>query len=167
MLFNSLQYLIFLPCVVAVYYALSYRFRQLFLLGSSYYFYMCWKPEYLILILISTISNYTGAIMMAATQKKSRKDICLVLCLAVNIGMLLMFKYFNFFNDSLHAVFTHYNIMYNVPTFDYLLPIGISFYVFQSLGYIIDIYREATKPEKILFGSLYSLHSSHSWSPDR
>jgi len=111
---------------------------------------MCWKAEYLILILVSTLIDYFAAILMAKQTKPLNRKIYLGLSLFVNLGLLFSFKYFNFFNDSLRLVFDQLNIFYNIPTFNVLLPVGISFYTFQTLSYTIDVYRKKRDPEKHL-----------------
>ena len=150
MLFNSVQFIVFFPLVVFLYFLLPHRFRWMLLLVASYYFYMCWKAEYLLLILVSTVIDYFVAIQMSKQTVLSKRKIYLILSLFVNLGLLFGFKYFNFFNDSIRTVFDHFNIFYNVPTFKVLLPVGISFYTFQTLSYTIDVYRGKRKPEKHL-----------------
>ncbi len=148
MLFNSLHFLIFFPIVVFLYFSLPYKYRWVLLLAASYYFYMCWKAEYIFLIIISTLIDFFVGIQMGKELSISKKRFFLILSLFVNLGLLFSFKYFNFFNDSARAFFNHYNIFYNVPTFNVLLPVGISFYTFQTLSYTIDIYRGKKEPEK-------------------
>ncbi len=150
MLFNSLHFLIFFPIVVLLYFAIPYRHRWGLLLIASYYFYMCWKLEYIVLILISTVIAYISAIAMERQNDKSKRKKLLILSLCANFGILFLFKYFNFFNDSFKAVFNYFNIFYNVPAFDVLLPVGISFYTFQTLSYSIDVYWGKKKAEKHL-----------------
>lgn len=111
---------------------------------------MCWKAEYLILILISTIVDYFAAIQMAKQSTEPKRKVWLILSLVVNLGLLFGFKYFNFFNDSLRSLFEHFNIFYNIPAFKVLLPVGISFYTFQTLSYTIDVYRKKREPERHL-----------------
>ena len=111
---------------------------------------MSWKPEYLILIIVSTLIDYFAAIQMSKQTVPSRRKIYLILSLFVNLGLLFGFKYFNFFSDSLRTIFDHFNIFYNVHTFKVLLPVGISFYTFQTLSYTIDVYRGKRGPEKHL-----------------
>lgn len=158
MLFNSTQFIVFFPIVVFLYFLLPHRFRWMLLLSASYYFYMCWKAEYLILILISTLVDYFAAIQMSKQTRQSRRKLYLILSLFVNLGMLVGFKYFNFFNDSLRTVFDNFNIFYNVPAFKVLLPVGISFYTFQTLSYTIDVYRKKREPEKHL--GIFALYVS-------
>ncbi len=150
MLFNSLEFLIFFPVVLAIYFSLPYRYRWALLLVASYYFYAAWKLEYLVLILISTLVDYTVAIQMGKTSLKPQRRKFLALSLLSNLGLLFAFKYFNFFNDSLRALFNQFNIFYDLPAFQVLLPVGISFYTFQKLGYTIDVYRGKIEPERHL-----------------
>ncbi len=147
MLFNSYHFLLFFPLVIAGYYLLPQRWRWLFLLAASYYFYMCWKMEYIVLILASTGVDYVAGLKMAATKNHKRKKQLLFLSLFVNIGLLIGFKYFNFFNDSIRHLFNACNVFYGVGEFKALLPVGISFYTFQTLSYIIDVYRGKGKAE--------------------
>ena len=148
MLFNSFQFFIFFPVVIFLYFLIPHKYRWALLLLGSYYFYMCWKPEYIFLILLSTIIDYyTGLEMGKHSNKKKRKPF-LIISLCSNLGLLFAFKYFNFFNESARTIFNSLNIFYNVPYFDVLLPVGISFYTFQTLSYSIDVYRGDKKPEK-------------------
>lgn len=158
MLFNSVQFVVFLPFVVLLYFSIKPRFRWILLLGASYYFYMCWKPEYLILIIISTLVDYYAAIRMGKAEKKSKKKKYLILSLFSNLGLLFGFKYFNFFNDSVREVFNLFNLMYDVPALKVLLPVGISFYTFQTLSYTIDVYRGERDVEKHL--GIFALYVS-------
>jgi alginate O-acetyltransferase complex protein AlgI len=148
MLFNSLHFLIFFPIVVFLYYSLPFRYRWVLLLFASYYFYMAWKAEYVFLILFSTLIDYFSALMMAKTNNKRKKNIFLALSLVSNIGLLFIFKYFNFFSESTRDILNHFNIFYDSYTFSLLLPVGISFYTFQTLSYTFDVYRGKIKPEK-------------------
>ncbi len=147
MLFNSLQFIIFFPTVVAIYFLLPHRYRWLLLLAASYYFYAAWKIEYTILIFISTVVDYLMARQMGRTDQQWQRRIYLGVSLLVNLGLLFGFKYFNFFNESARATLNLFNIFYNVPAFQVLLPVGISFYTFQTLSYTIDVYRGKLQPE--------------------
>jgi alginate O-acetyltransferase complex protein AlgI len=149
MFFNSLEFVIFFPLVVFAYFALPYKWRWSLLLLASYYFYMCWRPEYIILIIASTLIDYFAGLRMGQVNKKKRKKY-LILSLCTNLGLLFAFKYFNFFNNSLQATFNQFNLFYNVPAFSVLLPVGISFYTFQTLSYSIDVYRGDREPERHL-----------------
>lgn len=158
MQFNSLDFVIFFPVVVLLYFAIPYRFRWMLLLAASYYFYMCWRPEYIFLIIISTLVDYGAGIMMGRTSEQGKRKIYLILSLVANLGLLFSFKYFNFFNDSLRSAFNRFNLFYNVPAFNVVLPIGISFYTFQTLSYTIDVYRKKREPEKHL--GIFALYVS-------
>lgn len=158
MLFNSIQFVIFLPLVVFAYYLLNHKYRWMLLLVASYYFYMCWKPEYIILIIASTFIDYIAAIQMAKQKTRKGKRLFLILSLFSNLGMLFFFKYFNFLSDSVHQAFESFNIFYDVPYFNILLPVGISFYTFQTLSYTIDVYKGKREPEKHL--GIFALYVS-------
>lgn len=148
MLFNSLHFLLFFPIVVAAYFLLPFKYRWAFLLGASYYFYMCWKPEYVLLLLVSTLIDFYAGIQIGKAASLQKRKLFLLLSLSSNLGILFLFKYFNFLNASARALFDHFNIFYNVPMFELLLPVGISFYTFQTMSYVIDVYRGDQKPEK-------------------
>ncbi|NSW92376.1 MAG: MBOAT family protein [Firmicutes bacterium] len=148
MLFNSLEFLIFYPIITILYFILPQRARWILLLAGSYYFYMAWRPEYIILILISTSVAYFTGLKMGREEHKEKRKKYLYLSLFVNLGLLAVFKYFNFFNESLRTLFHQLNIQYNVPGLNLLLPMGISFYTFQTLSYSLDVYRGSIKPEK-------------------
>ncbi len=150
MLFNSLQFLVFFPAVVALYFLTPFRLRWILLLSASYYFYACWKVEYLALILFSTAVDYIAGLRMEASARPSSRRFWLGASLISNLGLLFAFKYFNFFNDSLRAAFDAFNVFYDVPAFQVLLPVGISFYTFQTLSYTIDVYRGERKAERHL-----------------
>ncbi len=147
MLFNSLQFLVFFPIVVALYFIIPYRFRWILLLIASYYFYMCWNYKYVVLLLFTTIICYFAAIGIYRSDKKKIRLLLLWGCILIYLGTLFFFKYFNFFGESINILFAKFNIFYHVPSYQYLLPVGISFYTFQALGYTIDVYRGSIKPE--------------------
>lgn len=141
MLFNSLQFIIFLPIVVAFYFAIPSRFRWILLLIASYYFYMCWNYKYVVLIAITTTVNYLAGIGIGHTKKKFLRITYLTTGLVVSLGILFFFKYFNFFGNSINAIFEKMNILSRVPAYNVLLPVGISFFTFQTLSYTIDVYN--------------------------
>lgn len=148
MLFNSVEYLIFFPVVVALYFALPGKWRWAFLLAASYFFYMCWKAEYVVLILFTTLVDYFAGLKMGQASTRSEKKLYLVLSLVVNLGMLAAFKYLDFFTGSINMAFADIGIDRTLPVFNILLPVGISFYIFQSLSYTIDVYRGIKEPER-------------------
>lgn len=148
MSFNSFDFVLFFPIVVLCYYGCPYRYRWLLLLGASYYFYASWKAEYLILIIISTLVDYWASLQMGKQETRTQRRPFLIFSILSNIGILFSFKYFNFFNDSFRALFNQFNLLYDIPALRVLLPIGISFYTFQSLAYSIEVYRGKQKPER-------------------
>ena len=147
MLFNSLDFIIFFPIVIAGYFALNPKYRWILLLLASYYFYMCWNYKYIVLILFSTVIDYFSALLMVRTNRLKVRKTLLVLSLVSNLGLLFFFKYFNFFAESINVVFDQFNVMKDVRYFDLLLPVGISFYTFQTLSYTIDVFRGQKEPE--------------------
>ncbi len=150
MLFNSFHFIVFLPIVVALYFSVPHRFRWMLLLIASYYFYMCWRVEYALLIMLSTMVDYYAGIQMGKRKERRKRTKFLILSLFVNLGLLFSFKYFNFFSAALNEVLGQFNIFYEAPTLKVLLPVGISFYTFQTLSYSIDVYRGKKSPEKHL-----------------
>ena len=146
--FVSTSFLLFFPAIAAGYFLLPARARQLFLLIASYYFYMSWKPEYVLLILASTAIDYLTGLSMGKVDNLRGRRMLLGVSLAVNLGILFGFKYFNFFSDSSRAVFEQIGIGFSAPSFDLLLPVGISFYTFQTLSYTIDVYKRRRDPER-------------------
>jgi D-alanyl-lipoteichoic acid acyltransferase DltB (MBOAT superfamily) len=156
MLFNSLEFLIFFPVVLIIYHQLSFRFRGIFLLLASYYFYMSWNPTYIILILASTIVDYYSALQIGNSDQKHIKKFYLILSIIVNLGLLFTFKYFDFFSTSVQTATNSLGFDWEMPMLNVLLPVGISFYTFQTMSYTIDIYRGRFKPEKnFIYFALY------------
>ncbi len=157
MLFNSLQFLIFLPVVLLIYFILPQKIRYIWLLISSYYFYMCWNAKYLILIVISTVITYACGLIIdnlnkrEPARKETYKKLCVAAGVILNLSILFFFKYYNFAAGIVAHVFRAVNINLNIREFDVLLPVGISFYTFQALGYTIDVYRGETEAEKNIF----------------
>ncbi len=153
MVFNSYIFLIFFPVVLIVYRLIPKKARSFWLLAASYYFYMSWNPKYAVLIVFSTVATYITGILL--DRCRSRKDagqwdrskLIVAACITVNLMILFFFKYYGFFFDNLTALLSHAGIAVSVPRFDVVLPVGISFYTFQALGYCIDVYRGDTKAE--------------------
>ena len=149
MVFNSIEFIIFFPIVAVLYFAIPQKYKWILLLASSYYFYMAWKPEFIILLLLSTAINYFIAIKMDKKETKQERKKYLYISLIANLGTLFIFKYFNFFTDSVSYVLNNIlNMNYNINSFNILLPMGISFYTFQTLSYTIDVYKGKIKAEK-------------------
>lgn len=148
MLFNSLEFLVFFPVVVSLYLLIKQSQRWVLLLVASYYFYMAWKPEYILLIVASTVIDYFCGLKMGALEEKKARRPYLYLSLISNLGILFTFKYFNFFNGSLQDLAGVLDWSYTGPAMQLLLPMGISFYTFQTMSYSVDIYQGKLKPEK-------------------
>lgn len=146
MLFNSIDFLIFFPIVLLLYYVINNKRKNLFLLIASYYFYMSWNAKYLILLIISTIITFFSGILLE--KNKINKKIILFLTIFLNLVILFYFKYFNFGFELIKSILSIFNISIKNKTFDILLPVGISFYIFQALSYTIDVYRKKVKAEK-------------------
>lgn len=151
MLFNSLEFLIFFPIVVLVYFLLPQKGRWLWLLAASYYFYMSWNPQYALLIAASTVATWLSALVMERVggEKKKRRW-ALWSCIVFNLAILFFFKYYAFAAGNIEALGRLVGLELHVPTFDVLLPVGISFYTFQALGYVIDVYRGELPAERNL-----------------
>ena len=150
MLFNSFAFLLFFPIVCIAYYALpTLKLRNLFLLVASYYFYMNWEPVYALLLLASTSITFLAALGGARFLK--HKSLILTTGIVLNLLILFFFKYFNFAAENLVSMMSCLGIKMHVPEFKVLLPVGISFYIFQALGYMIDVHRGDIKPEKNFF----------------
>ncbi len=147
MLFNTLNYLCFFPIVVLVYFLLATKLRWIWLLFASYFFYMCWKPEYALLIFTSTLVTWVSSLLIHKYESLGKKKFFLVSSLLINLGILFFFKYYGFFQLNTNGLLSYLNININLPNFDILLPVGISFYTFQALGYTIDVYQKKIKPE--------------------
>ncbi len=150
MLFNSLQFIVFFPIVIALYFLIPYKKRWILLLAASYYFYMCWKVDYIILIIASTVIDYTCSNKMSKLNNQKSKKPWLIASIISNLSILFGFKYFNFFSENIQLIFDNYNIFYEMPFFNVLLPVGISFYTFQTLSYTIDVYNNKTAAQKHL-----------------
>lgn len=146
MLFNSLNYAIFLPIVFILFWILPHKFRWVLLLISSYYFYMSWNVEYVVLILFTTIISYVCSRFLEKTEKDYLKKMYLIFTLLASLGVLFFFKYFNFFADNICNLLNYIAIPVHPITLNVLLPVGISFYTFQTLSYVIDVYRGKVKP---------------------
>lgn len=158
MLFNSFEYLIFYPVVACLYFIFPPRSRWMLLLAASYWFYMAWKPAYVVLLILSTLVDYVAALLIFRTASRGKRRLYLVLSLLCNLGLLFTFKYFNFLNASIRACFDYFTLSYPVRPLDLLLPVGISFYTFQSMSYTIDVYRGRLEPERHL--GMFALYVS-------
>ncbi len=155
MLFNSIDFILFFPVVAFLYFVMPRRLKSLWLLGASYYFYMCWNAGYLLLILFSTIVTYgCGCLLERAGRlpdehrKILYRKCCVAGSLVINLSILFLFKYYSFAAANVQSLLQYTGISIKLPAVDLLLPVGISFYTFQALGYTIDVYRERIAAEK-------------------
>jgi alginate O-acetyltransferase complex protein AlgI len=145
MLFNSIHYLVFLPVVVVIYFALSHRWRRLFLLGASYYFYAVFSWKLSLLLLWSAALDYSMALVIDKYRERPQlKKLALAASLIGNLTPLLVFKYLDFFNASITSIVGQQYW----PTLQFALPMGISFYTFETISYTVDVYRGHLKPER-------------------
>jgi len=148
MLFNTFPFLLFFIIVFILYWNMPKKFQWIVLLLASYYFYASWKPAYLGIILATTLINYRLA--LSIEKSKTHKKQFLILALCANLGTLFLFKYFNFFSVSMDQIFQSIGWNIVLPQWKLLLPLGISFYTFQVISYVVDVYRGKIKPEKHL-----------------
>ena len=149
MLFNSLAFAIFLPIVFFLYWALPSKYRSFFLLIVSYYFYMSWNVKYVVLILFTTVLSYGCARLLE--KYPAHKKLFLWLTVAACMSVLFFFKYYNFFDLTIVRILQKCAIPVQAHTLTLLLPVGISFYTFQTLSYVIDVYRGEVEAERNFF----------------
>lgn len=154
MVFNSFDFLVFFPIVVVLYFIIPKKVQKLWLLLASYYFYMSWNPKYIVLILFVTVVTYAGGIGLKVLGEKDDdtkmlgRKICLAGSILPNLLLLFFFKYIDLAIGYLNKLLGILNIEVIDKRFDYVLPVGISFFSFQAIGYVIDVYRGETKAEK-------------------
>ena len=148
MLFNSLPFLVFFPAVCILFWIFPPRFRNGFLLIASYFFYMNWKPVYALLILFSSVVTWISGIYIEKYSETKSKKRILLICLILNLSQLFIFKYAGFVTDTTNSLLHFFHIKMHIPGLHLLLPVGISFYTFQAIGYTIDIYRGNIKAER-------------------
>jgi alginate O-acetyltransferase complex protein AlgI len=147
MQFNSLTFVVFFAVVITLYYALpSWTARKAILVVASYLFYAAWNPLFIILLWISTIADWTIARRIAATEERRRKRLLVTLSLSINLGLLGYFKYGGFLLENFVSLMGGLGIEFVPPSANIVLPIGISFYTFQTLSYTLDVYRGRMRP---------------------
>lgn len=151
MLFNSFQFFIFLGLVYGLYRLLPHRQQNLLLLAASYFFYGSWDWRFLFLILLSTVVDYVIGLKLVQTQVESKRKQLVAYSVIVNLSILGFFKYFNFFAESLAVFLGSFGIEADYRLLNIVLPVGISFYTFQTMTYSIDIYRGQIKPTRHFF----------------
>ena len=151
MLFNSYSFLVFFPVVVLIHFLLPKKVQYLWLLATSYYFYMNWDARYVLLLLFSTAVTYASGLIMEQAQTDKGRKMAVAISFVLNIGVLFFFKYFNFAIDSVNLVLSQIHLSVPKPDFQLLLPVGISFYTFQALSYTMDVYRKEITAERNFF----------------
>lgn len=154
MLFNSFDFMLFFPIAVSIYFIVPSRVRYIWLLITSYCFYMGWNPKYALLIAVSTVITFLSGLLIdyISVHRIPRvyKKWVVAGSFIINIGILVFFKYFNFLFYNINALLTHIGLFPIHKSFDVILPVGISFYTFQALSYTVDVYRNDIKAEKNL-----------------
>lgn len=151
MLFNSSSFAIFFPIVFALYWLLnsrSLRVQNILLLFSSYYFYASWDYRFLFLLVFSTLLDYYTGLKISSAKSAHTKKIWFWISISVNLGFLGVFKYYNFFAESFAEALLQVGLRVDIWTLKVILPVGISFYTFHGLSYVIDIYKDRIKPVK-------------------
>ena len=145
--FNSWQFLIFLPVVVGMYWLLPHKFRWIMLLICSYFFYMSWNAWLIVLLMTTTVTAYVASNLMKKTQSKKVRRALLIVTLIICLGILIFFKYINFLLEAVVGVIRLFNADQNSIVLNVILPVGISFFTFQTLSYVVDVYRGDYEPE--------------------
>jgi D-alanyl-lipoteichoic acid acyltransferase DltB (MBOAT superfamily) len=151
MFFNSSDFALFLPVVFVLYWFVfnrSFKAQNVLLLAASYFFYSCWDWRFLFLLIFSTLLDYFSAFKISEAENKFRRKFWLFLSIGINLGFLGVFKYYNFFATSFAAAAASFGFITNPFTLKVILPVGISFYTFHGLSYVIDIYYDRIKPER-------------------
>lgn len=150
MLFNSIGFAIFLPVVFLLYWLVTnknLRLQNILLLLTSYYFYACWDWRFLFLLMFSTLLDYCTGLKMQEAENQKGKRFWFWLSITINLGFLGIFKYYNFFAQSFAEAISHVGLQVNPWTLQVILPVGISFYTFHGLSYVIDVYKGRIKAE--------------------
>lgn len=148
MKFNSIQFLIFFPLVVTAFFIIPHRWRWFLLLCGSYMFYASWGIKYLGVLLIMTIIGYLSGRLLEREARATTRQLILVLSLVASLGVLFFFKYSEFSNSAFRAIFEQLGIAQVIPGLNILLPLGVSYYTFQNLSYVLDVYRGSAKAEQ-------------------
>ena len=147
MLFNSIHFFLFFIIVTPLYFLLPHKFRWMLLLGASCYFYMAFVPVYILILGFTIVIDYFAGILLENTEGKKRKY-WLIASLVANIGVLAVFKYYNFLNNNLSEFLSTLGYENTIPNLSILLPIGLSFHTFQAMSYTIEVYRGHQKAER-------------------
>ena len=155
MLFNSFTFLIFFPVVVTIYFVLPHRFRWMWLLAASCYFYMAFIPVYILILFFTIAIDYVAGIVIENAEGRKRK-LWLIASIVANVGVLAIFKYFNFLSANANAIAEVFHWPYDFPLLDIILPIGLSFHTFQAMSYTIEVYKGRQPAERHL--GIYALY---------
>ena len=151
MLFNSIKFAIFLPIVFFLYWFVAKRnlkYQNLLLILASYFFYACWDWRFLFLLIFSTLLDYYSGFKIATVEEKHKKKLWLIASVLINLGILGVLKYYNFFVSSFVNTLLQFGIKADLGTIKVILPVGISFYTFHGLSYVLDIYNGKIKCER-------------------
>jgi alginate O-acetyltransferase complex protein AlgI len=155
MLFNSVHFILFFVSITSLYFILPHKYRWLLLLLASCYFYMAFVPVYIVILGFTIVVDYFAGIYIENSVGRGRK-LFLISSLIANIGVLAVFKYFNFFNENITALLGQFGLPNHIPYLSILLPVGLSFHTFQAMSYTIEVYRGNQKAERH-FG-IYALY---------
>lgn len=150
MLFNSFQFLFFFVVVWLLFLATRGTTRKIILLLASYYFYMCWSTRYIWVIWGITVIDYVAGLQIEKAELPARRRLYLGVSLFCNIGLLVLFKYFNFLTGSFHSASRLFGLRYDPPLLAIILPVGLSFHTFQAMSYTIEVYRRRVPAERNL-----------------
>ncbi len=158
MLFNSIEFLFFFPLVTFLYFILPYKVRWFHLLVASCIFYAAFIPEYILILFITIVIDYIAGLQLGKNFSKEKKKRILFMSILANVGILAIFKYYNFFADNYNSLFNFIGIsnLPRIPHWDIILPIGLSFHTFQAMSYTIEVYKGNQKPEKHI--GIYALY---------
>jgi alginate O-acetyltransferase complex protein AlgI len=156
MLFNSIEFLFFFIVVTTAFFLIPHKFRWFLLLAASSYFYMFFKPVYILILAFTIFIDYFAGILIENEHDKKRKKIFLIASIVSNIGVLAIFKYYNFFNENLTVLANSLGVENKFPVLEILLPIGLSFHTFQAMSYTFEVYYGRQKAEKHL--GIYALY---------
>ena len=157
MLFNSIDFAIFLPIVFILYWYVtnkSLKLQNFLIVIASYIFYGWWDWRFLSLIIFSTIVDYSVGLKLKNEDNQHKRKILLWTSICINLGFLGFFKYYNFFLDNFISAFSFFGTEINANTLNIILPVGISFYTFQTLSYTIDVYKRKLEPTTLLYFQL-------------
>ena len=155
MLFNSFTFLIFFPVVATIYFVLPHRWRWAWLLAASCYFYMAFIPVYILILFFTIAIDYVAGILIENAEGRRRK-VYLTASIIANVGVLAVFKYFNFLNANARAIAEVFHWPYDLQPLSIILPIGLSFHTFQAMSYTIEVYRRRQPAERHL--GIYALY---------